>query len=148
MILRPLLLVTIGLVLTADDPKDLAKKDLAKLQGTWTTASLIYNGKDLSNDGKLKLKFSIKDDKGTIEGNDQVKKEYATITFKLDPSTSPRCVDMTIDAGVQKDTVIEGIYELKDDEFKICAKVLGKERPLKFESTEGSSIVVIVLKRD
>lgn len=146
--LRVVLLVTAGLVLAADDPKDLAKKELAKLQGTWTTASLIYNGKDLSDDGKLKLRFVIKDGQGTIEGNDQVKKEYAKITFKLDPSTSPRCVDMSIDAGVQKDAVIEGIYEWKDDEFKICAKVLGKERPLKFESTEGSSIVVIVLKRE
>lgn len=74
--------------------------------------------------------------------------EYATITFKVDPGTSPRCLDMTITAGSQKDLVIEGIYELKDDEFKICAKLLGKDRPLKFESPEGASLVLLVLKRE
>jgi hypothetical protein len=38
---------------------------------------------------------------------------------------------------------------VKDEEMTICAKVFGnKERPTDFESPEGASIVLLVLKRD
>ena len=97
---------------------------------------------------KYKLKFVFKGDQASVEGNAAVKKEYAKISFKLDPSTTPGCVDMTIGAGVQKDAVIEGIYQLKDDELRICARVFGKDRPIEFSSPEGSSIVLLVLKRE
>jgi len=139
-------LVFTGLFLAAEPPKDAAKAELAKLQGSWTTASLQYNGKDIT--AKYKLKFVFKEDQATIEGSDAVKKEYAKITFKLDPSTNPACVDMIIAGGTQKDAVIEGIYELKDDRLKICAKVFGKDRPGEFASAEGSSTVLLVLMRE
>jgi uncharacterized protein (TIGR03067 family) len=142
------LLLGAGFVLAADKAEDDAKKEVAKLKGTWTPTSLRWNGKDLPTDGKYKFKFVFQDDQATIEGSNAVKKEYGKITFKLDPTTDPKIVDMTISAGVQKDAVIEGIYQLKDDELTICAKVLGNERPAQFESAEGSSVVLIVLKRE
>jgi uncharacterized protein (TIGR03067 family) len=141
-------MVTAVLLVAADDAKDAGKKELAKLDGTWTISELLYNGKDIVAAGKANFKFTFKDGQATIEGNDEVKKEYAKITFKLDPAYNPKLADMTVAAGVQKDAVIEGIYELKDDEFKLCAKVLGKERPTKFESPEGTSIVLMTLKRE
>jgi uncharacterized protein (TIGR03067 family) len=124
-----------------------ARKDLDRLHGTWTTAALTYNGKDFLADGKKGFQFVIKGDQAVIEGNDEVKKEYARIKLKLDPSTTPKLVDITVAAGVQKDAVIEGIYELKGDEFRICARVLGKDRPTEFASPAGSSVVLLVLKR-
>jgi uncharacterized protein (TIGR03067 family) len=138
----------LALLLAADDPKGAAKKDLEKLQGTWTTVSLKYNGKDFNSEGKGKLRFGFKGDQATVEASDEIKREYAKVNFKLEPGTKPCCVDMTIAAGTQKDAVIEGIYELKGDEFKLCAKVFGKERPAEFASPEGSSIVLLVLRRD
>ena len=141
-----LLVLATGFLLAADDAETPGKKELEKLEGTWTTAALQYNGKDLAE--KYKLKFVFKGDQASVEGNAAVKKEYAKILFKLDPSTTPCCVDMTIGAGVQKDAVIEGIYQLKDDELRICARVFGKDRPLEFSSPEGSSIVLLVLKRE
>jgi uncharacterized protein (TIGR03067 family) len=143
-----LLALVVGLLVAADEPKDAGKKDLQKLEGAWKAASLVYNGKDLTAEGKGNFRLVFKGGQATLGGNDAIKKEYATITFKLDPSTDPPCVDMTITAGVQKDAVIEGIYKLKGDEFTICAKVFGKERPAKFESPDGSSIVLLVLKRE
>jgi uncharacterized protein (TIGR03067 family) len=140
-----LMLVT-GFLLAADAPKDASKEELAKLEGTWNTASLQYNGKDITE--KYKLKFVFKGDQASIEGSDAVKKEYPKIKFKLDPKATPASVDMTVAGGVQAEAVIEGIYELKDDQLKICAKVFGKDRPAEFSSPEGSSIVLIVLKRE
>jgi uncharacterized protein (TIGR03067 family) len=128
--------------------KDVAKKDLEAFQGTWTSAELIYNGKDFLADGKTPLRFIFKGNEATIEASEAVKKEYARIKIKLDPAGMPRCVDITVSAGAQLDAVIEGIYELKKDEIRICAKVFGNERPSEFASPAGSSVVLLVLKRE
>jgi uncharacterized protein (TIGR03067 family) len=137
-----------GLLLAADDAKDAVKKDIEKLQGTWIASSLRYNGKDHDTNGKFRLQFVFKGDKVTVESSDEVKKEYAKLTFKIDPSAKPAQVDMLITSGNQKDAKVEGIYAIDKDELKICAKVFGNERPTEFASEEGSSVVLIVLKRE
>lgn len=141
------LILTAGLLIAADDPKEAAKKELGQFQGSWTAASVQYNGKDYA-EGAGKIRFVFKGDQVSVEASDKIKKEYARLVFKLDPSTNPHCVDITVAAGVQKDVVIEGIYELKGDELRLCAKVFGKDRPNQFESTDGSSIALVVLKKD
>jgi uncharacterized protein (TIGR03067 family) len=132
-----------GLLAVEDEA---AKKDLAKFQGSWTAVSIKYNGQEFAE--KLKLKFVFKNNQISIEGDDEVKKEYPKVTLKIDPSTKPPCLDILVLAGVQKDAAMEGIYELKGDELRICVKVLGKERPGEFASPDGSSIALLVLKRD
>ena len=37
--------------------------------------------------------------------------------------------------------------QLKDDELRICAKVFGTDRPSEFKSPDGSSIVLLKLKK-
>ena len=140
-----MLVAAAGLLLAADAAKDAGKEVLTKMKGSWSATSLQYNGKDITE--KYKLKFVFKGDLATVEASAAVKREYPKIKFKLDPSTTPACVDMTIAGGVQDALVIEGIYELKGDQLKICAKVLGKDRPAEFASPEGSSIVLLVLTR-
>ena len=142
--MNALLFATLAGLLAAD--ADAAKKDLAKLQGSWSAVSIKYNGQEFGE--KLKLKFVFKNDQVSIEGDDEVKKEYPKVTLKIDPSTAPACLDIIVLAGVQKDAAMEGIYELKGDELRICVKVFGKERPAEFASADGSSIALVVLKRD
>jgi uncharacterized protein (TIGR03067 family) len=132
----------------ADEASDAAERELKKLQGTWTTTGLIYNGKDFLASGRSGFNFVFKGNEAAVEGNDAVKKEYAKIKVKLDATTKPMLMDITVAAGIQKDAVIEGIYELKDDELKICARVFGNERPTEFASPDGSSVVLLVLKRE
>ena len=120
-----------------------AKKDLEKIAGTWSVSGLTYNGKEHN----LKFNFVFKGNEGIIENNDRVKSEYARIKLKLDPSAKPAAVDITIVAGSQTDAAMEGIYELKGDELRICAKVFGKDRPTEFAAPDGSSIVLLSLKR-
>lgn len=107
----------------------------------------MHDGEDVTNDAKLQFKFTFTGNEATVEGNEEVKKEYARLKFKLDPSASPKQIDFTVALGIQKDAVIEGIYAIKGDELKICAKVFGKDRPTKFESADGSSVVMLILKR-
>jgi uncharacterized protein (TIGR03067 family) len=143
-----LTLAVLVAVAGADDPKDAAKKELEQLQGTWTTTALTYNGKDFLADGKAPFRFAIKGEEAVIEGNDRVQKEYAKIRLQIDPAANPRVVDITVTGGVQKDAVVQGIYERKGDELRICARVFGNDRPTEFASPEGSSIVLLVLKRE
>ncbi len=137
-----LLLGVLSGITTADET---GKKDLANLQGTWVVQTLHYNGKDMGD--RYKLSLVVKGKTATVEGNEAVKKEYARVELKLDPSTTPKCLDLGIVGGTQKDAVLEGIYEIQGDELKLCVKVLGKDRPGKFESPEGDSIALVVLKR-
>jgi len=123
-----------------------AKKEVEKFQGTWNVTQLTYNGKVIEGE-KANFKLVFKKDRFTVEGNDAVRKEYATISFKLETGTTPKLFDMSVVGGTQKGADIEGIYEFKGEELRICAKVFGKERPAKFESPEGSSVVLLVLKR-
>jgi uncharacterized protein (TIGR03067 family) len=123
-----------------------APKDLDAIQGTWETTAVHYDGRDLAADG-LKLKLTFKGKEVSVDGDDEVKKDYGKFTVKLDPSTKPKCIDIVVVAGEQKDSVIEGIYELKGDELRLCARVVGKERPDKFASPEGQNIALVVLKR-
>jgi uncharacterized protein (TIGR03067 family) len=120
-----------------------AKKETAKFEGTWSLTALTYDGEE----HKLKFKIVFKGNEGTVEDNDDIKREYAKIKFKLDPAASPRRMDITVVSGSQTDSTMEGIYELKDDELRICAKVFGKGRPSEFKAPDGSSVVLLVLKR-
>jgi uncharacterized protein (TIGR03067 family) len=146
MILHSLLAVALALV-AADAPKDDAKKDLDKLQGTWTIASGKYDGEELDANLVSKLSFEIKGDQFLIKGDDEVTKQYAKIALKLDPTAKPKLIDFHVTQGDDKGNTIEGIYELKDDEFKICAKLDAKERPTEFKSDENSHVALVVFKR-
>src|SRR5947209_3600685 len=139
------LVFIVVLPIGADAPEDV-KGDLKRLQGTWSTAKLHYNGKDYSV--KYKFRFVIKGEQLVVEGNAAVAKEYGKIAFKLVPGANPKAIDLVVGEGTQKDAAIEGIYELKDDELTLCAKVLGKERPTTFASPDGGSVVLLVLKRE
>jgi uncharacterized protein (TIGR03067 family) len=136
------LLVTV-LLLGAGGGDDARKKELAKLAGAWTLDELTYDGDKL----KLKFKVVFKGNEGAVEGNESVQNEYAKIKFKLDPAAKPKTMEITVSAGSQTDATMEAIYELKGDELRICAKVFGKGRPRDFAAPDGSSTVLVVLKR-
>jgi uncharacterized protein (TIGR03067 family) len=139
-----LLAVTASALLAADEKAD-AKKALAGLQGTWTTERLEASGKDMTE--KFKVTLVFKGHQITVQGNDEVQKEYAKASFKIDPSTNPPLIDLKVIGGTQKDVTMEGIYELKGDQLKLCVKVIGNERPTKFATAEGSNTALLLLKR-
>jgi uncharacterized protein (TIGR03067 family) len=143
---RALWLCAVVPLLGAD--ADDTKKELARFAGTWSLSELNWNGKDLTGNPKTAFRFVFKGDEAVVEGSEAVRKEYARIEFKIDPSTRPRIMDITVTGGTQKDAAIEGIYEFKDGQLRICARVFGKDRPGTFEAPAGSSIVLVVLKRE
>lgn len=68
-------------------------------------------------------------------------------TQKLDPSKSPKTIDMTLTEGPNKGAVMLGIYEIDGDTLKACFDPQGKKRPTEFKSAPGSAHFLNIHKR-
>jgi uncharacterized protein (TIGR03067 family) len=75
--------------------------------------------------------------------------------IKLDPGQKPKTITIpNFHGGDPKEGItLIGIYELKDDELKVCAQAVGtaklkereKERPKEFDSKQG---VLVIPRRE
>ena len=127
----------------ADDKVDL-EKEVKKFQGTWTFESSETGGKELPA-GELKgFILTFEGAKHTLKKGDEV---IQVGTQKLDPSKSPKTIDVTMTEGPSKGTVMLGIYEFDGDTLKVCFDSEGKKRPTEFKSASGSETFVVVHKR-
>jgi uncharacterized protein (TIGR03067 family) len=115
-------------------------KELKKFQGTWTFASVEVGGKEAPA-------AEFKDMTVTFEGDKYTVKKGADViqvgTQKLDPSKSPKALDVTVAEGLNKGAVMLGIYEISGDTLKVCFDPEGKKRPTEFTSASGSQIFVV-----
>ena len=127
----------------AGDQADV-EKELRKFQGTWTFESSEAGGKELPA-GELKgLVLIFEGDKHTVKKGDEV---IQVGRQKLDPSKSPKAIDVTVTEGLNKGAVMLGIYEIDGDTLKVCFDEEGKKRPTEFKSVPGSETFVNVHKR-
>lgn len=115
---------------------DASKKDLDKLQGTWTIISLEVDGtKKEVKDGEQDVAI----DGEKLSHNTPDGKKQGTI--KLDAATNPKSIDF---APAGSDNRIAGIYALDGNNLRFCIAKKG-DRPTKFEG--GQDLVLITLKR-
>src|SRR5262249_20566548 len=89
--LHSVMILTVGLLLAADDPKQEAiNKEVDKLQGEWQLVSL-------ERDGKMIPSEHFKNAGIIFEGNQRTVKEGGAVrqrsTLTLDPSTSPKTIE-------------------------------------------------------
>ncbi len=132
-----------GPVALADDKAEL-EKEVRKFQGTWTFESSEAGGRGLPA-GELKgLILTFEGDRHTVRKGNEV---IQVGTQKLDPSQSPKAIDVTMTEGPSKGAVMLGIYEIDGDTLKVCFDPRGKKRPTEFKSAPGSENFVNVHKR-
>jgi len=127
----------------ADEKADL-EKEVRKFQGTWTFESSKSGGKELPADVLKGLILTFEGDKHTVKKGDEM---IQVGTQKLNPSKSPKTIDVTMTEGPNKGTIMLGIYEIDDDTLKVCFDPQGKMRPTEFTSAPGSENFVNVHKR-
>ena len=127
----------------ADDKAEL-EKEARKFQGTWTIESSVTGGRELPADELKTLVVTFEGDKHTVKKGDEV---IQVGTQKLDPSRSPKTIDVTMIEGPNKGAVMLGIYEFDADTLKVCFDPEGKKRPTEFKSAPGSKDFVNVHKR-
>ena len=131
---------------TAGDAKDEAiKKDRMKYEGTWQVVSLEVDGnKADEQDAKKITVVNEADGKWRLEVDGKV---IARGTSEIDPTKKPKAIDLTETEGDDKGTTALGIYEVGDDERKVCYAKAGMERPDDFSAPAGSGRILAVLKR-
>jgi uncharacterized protein (TIGR03067 family) len=130
--------------LSSDQPKEKAKEEKQKLQGTWKVLSITQDGQesDKSNDD-IQLIFSGDDFSAKVPSGEDHKG-----TFKVNPANKPKAIDIMLTDGPEKDKTAEGIYELKGDELRLCiAKPGNKGRPTEFVSKPDTGILLVIAKR-
>ena len=128
----------------ADDAKAQAiKPELEKFEGTWRYASMEAEGAPLPEaafkDARLVLRgdqFTLTNPMGTNRG-----------TYRLDPTQTPKLIDVEFTEGPEKGKTVLGIYELEGDTCRVCRGQAGKPRPTEFVSKAGSGYLLEVLKR-
>jgi uncharacterized protein (TIGR03067 family) len=148
----PFLLIAVSTLLTAavgfaaELP---AEDDLARLQGTWLTVSLVSDGKILVDEktparpGPV-TKLVYEGHAWTIVVGD---KTAATGTFKIVQSKSPKEIDI-LDQSGRPDKTKLGIYEIHGDSYRYCLSPAGKPRPTQFVSKKGTGDSLGVSKRE
>jgi uncharacterized protein (TIGR03067 family) len=118
------------------------KEQLKKLQGTWVDISFEKAGAKLEKVGEHQLKidgetFSLSHD-GKVEDKG---------TIKLDPSRSPREIDLQVREGKNEGKTGLGIYAWDGEDLKLCLGDLdGGTRPTDLTAMPENR-VLIVLKR-
>ncbi len=137
-------LVVSGGAGTRADDKAEAEKELKKFQGVWTFESVEAGGKKAPADDLKGLTLTFAGDKYTVRKGGEV---IQVGTQKLDPSKSPKAIDVTVTEGLRKGAVMLGIYEIDADTLKVCFDEEGKKRPTEFKSAAGSQTFVNVHKR-
>ena len=118
-----------------------AGKDLKALQGEWQAVELIGQGKKATEE-------EVKQFRLVIKGND-LSIGNRKSTFKIDPTKSPKAIDVTPLDGPQKGKVIPGIYALEKGQLRICISngPNDSDRPKEFKAEPGTGYVVITLER-
>jgi uncharacterized protein (TIGR03067 family) len=140
--------VVLSCVGIAGGQDDVVKKELAKMQGTWCVVRGEEDGQPASDSLIEHLKWTVKGDRLTLKGLKPTEDAAGTLQLSLDVSTMPKCIDLKVLDGSLKGATLEGVYEWKDDEWKMCIHMRSGNRPLEFETKQGTDRVLFVLKRE
>ena len=134
-------LFTVTIVVADDKSADDAKN----LQGTWQAIAIEGSGKELPADQVQEIQIVIKGDEIYVV---KPKGEAPKNHFKLDPSKTPKTIDVAPIDGQRKGQVAAGIYSLKDGKLKLCVNLQDPtQRPERFGTQEGDGVVFATLER-
>lgn len=116
------------------------------LEGTWQTVDGEGNGKKLPTDQVEELRIVIKGDQLDIKPDGEGRRT----TFQVDPSKTPKTIDLIPHDGSRKGSIVPGIYSLQDEQLRLCINIWGKDpalRPTEFKAQEGDGCVFVTLRR-
>jgi uncharacterized protein (TIGR03067 family) len=119
------------------------RDELNRFEATWKFVSIDVEGRKIPAErfGEDRLVLKRKQFTTTVGGN------TTEGTFKIDPTLTPKTIDITFTDGPGKDKTQKGIYELDGDTQKICWAAPGKPRPTEFEAKPKSGRILQVLEK-
>jgi uncharacterized protein (TIGR03067 family) len=126
-------------------PDDAVAAELKALVGKYRVKKAEVGGKDVTEDFK-EMKFEVT---GPGKYVVQFGEEKDDATFTVDVTKKPKEMDIKSTGGPLKGKTVKIIYKLEDDTITVCFDHDKPEnRPMKFETKEGTMLVLIVYKRE
>ncbi|MBZ5626482.1 MAG: TIGR03067 domain-containing protein [Acidobacteriia bacterium] len=119
------------------------KTEPGPLEGRWSVVALEVEGQPMPAAMLGAARIVVEGDRFQSLGMGTVYEG----TVKLDASASPKTFDLTFTAGPEKGNTALGIYELNDDEWKLCLTTRGGDRPKEFSTAPGTGHALETLKR-
>jgi len=143
------LIAGVGIPGAADKAQeDLLKKEWAKLKGTWRPVSTEANGKKTPENILKDNPSQIVIEEGRITGSLKDKETYQG-TLTIDPTQTPKTLDIAVTSGDYKGKKSLGIYELDGDTLKLCWTffIVDRDRPKTFATETGANLILTVYQR-
>ncbi len=141
--LHVLMLAFLVLVPFPVGDSDAAAKDLAKFQGEWIPTVYIVDGKTWTEAERKSIHLSVKGNVSTFKRHGDTGRG----TYTLDPTTTPKSLDIAIMAGKSAGKIELAIYTFDGEILKVCLAAPGQPRPKDFVSRAGSGHNLEVWKR-
>jgi uncharacterized protein (TIGR03067 family) len=122
-----------------------AADDRDTIQGRWKPVSIERGGKPIASrtEPNDKMALVIEGDKYDWTGGDVPMGG----TYTLDPSKTPKEIDLTPSGGPNRGRILKGIYRIQGDTLKVCLAGPGEGRATEFESKEGSRHSFYIMRR-
>ena len=131
----------------ADESREQAiKKDRELIKGTWRVVAVEENGEKTEIPKEGEVTKVVNDAEGgweMFEGGRSIAKGTST----LDPSKTPKSIDIVVTEGDAKGAKFSGIYELGDNARRLCFDPFGKTRPSAFAATKGCGFLTFFFER-
>ena len=115
------------------------------MQGVWNAQTIEKDGTKVPAEAAKRMRFTFQVDLLLITGNTASEKEVGS-PYKVDSTKSPKQFEFT---PPDETKPILGIYELTEDELKVCMRHASsdKGRPTEFKTTAESDLILVVFKR-
>lgn len=143
-LIAAVLVPMVALVAAGDDKK--AEADLKAMVGKWKVEKAEMGGKDLTDFAK-EMQFEIRQGgKYTAKIGDETDEG----AFTVDPSKSPKELDVKPTSGPNKGKTVKGIYKIEVDTLTVCYGFEADKaaRPTKFDSKDGDKTLLMTYKRE
>ncbi len=114
-------------------------------EGKWRAVSLVVNGNIAKNEDAGKITVVNGPDGSWSTRVDD--KEIAKGMSVIDPTKTPKTIDLIITDEAGNQTLTLGIYEIDAKTRRLCFAPQGKERPTEFSSTPGSERILVVFEK-
>ena len=125
-------------------PRQAARDDLKKLQGTWECVAMEREGDEIPSRDFKGSTAVYEDDRVTLYRDGEF---FRRGIVTLDPSKSPKRINTWDLGGPYADDTVPGIYEVEGDTLRICFSRPKVARPAEFTTKKEPGFLYCVYKR-